>query len=151
NNIDTTTTAHTSFSVPITTNPGNLLVAFVRESSNSTDNFTVTDSAGQTCTRTPSGYKNEAATGPRIGMFYIANSAAVTSVTAKYTTPGGVIKPGIIVMEISDAAISAVADGSVNNASGASVHGSSSGSLTTTNANDILILATDPGTDEPGW
>src|SRR5438094_9791931 len=118
NNIDMTTTAHTSFSVPITTNPGNLLVAFVRESSNSTDNFTMTDSAGQTWTQTPSGYKNESSTGPRIGMFYIANSAAVTSVTAHFTTSGGVIKPGIMVMEISGAATSSVADGSVNNASG---------------------------------
>src|SRR5207249_4739455 len=33
NNIDTTGAAFTSFSVPITTNPGGLLVAFVRESS----------------------------------------------------------------------------------------------------------------------
>ena len=41
-------------------------------------------------------------------MFYVANSAAVTSVTVNYATPGGVIKPGIMVIEISGAAISGV-------------------------------------------
>src|SRR5437870_3899266 len=82
NNIDTSSTAFTSFSVNITTTAGNLLVAFVRESSNGTDNFTVNDSAGQNWTPTASGYKNESSTGPRLGMFYMANSAAVASVTA---------------------------------------------------------------------
>src|SRR5207302_6964139 len=77
NNIDTSGTAFTSFSVPITTNARDLLVAVVRESSNGTDNFTVTDSAGQTWTQTASGYKNESGSGPRIGMFYVANSAAL--------------------------------------------------------------------------
>jgi hypothetical protein len=62
-----------------------------------------------------------------------------------------VIKPGIMVMEVSGAAGSAVADGSVNNASGASATTSSSGVLTTTNANDILIFATDTGSNETGW
>ena len=151
NNYDKSPTAYTSFSVNIATQPGDLLVAFVRESSNGTDNFTVTDSAGQIWTQTASGYKNESSTGPRIGMFYVANSAAVSSVTVNYTTSGGVIKPGIMVMEFSGAAASSVADGSVNNASGASVTTSSSGSLTTTNANDILIFATDTGGNETGW
>ena len=52
-------------------------------------------------------------------------------------------------MEISGAA--GVADGSVNKASGASVTTSSSGSLSTTNANDILIFATDTGSNQTGW
>jgi hypothetical protein len=153
NNIDTSGAAFTSFSVPITTNPGDLLVAFVRESSNGTDKFTVTDSGGQIWTPTLSGYENESSTGPRSGMFYVANSAGVTSVTVKYTTSGGVIKPGIMVMEISGAATSDVPDGSVNNASGASVTTSTSGSLTTINANDILIFTTDAAGNQtsPGW
>jgi hypothetical protein len=150
NNIVTTTTAQTSLSVNITTQPGSLLVAFCREASNGTDNFTVTDSAGQTWTLTSSGYTNESDTGPRVGMFYMANSAAVTSVTVNYTTSGGVIKPGIMVFEISGAASSGVADGSVNNAT-PSFTTSTSGSLTTTNANDILIFATDASGDETGW
>jgi len=151
NNIDVSGAALTSFSVNITTNPGDLLVAFVRESSNGTDNFTVTDSAGQSWTQTASGYNNESNTGPRTGMFYMANSAAVTSVTVRYTTSGGVSKPGIMVMEISGGATSGVADGSVNRATFADATGSTSGSLTTTNANDILIFATDTSGNEIGW
>src|SRR5438552_8990125 len=151
NNIDVSGAAFTSFSVNITTSPGDLLVAFVRESSNGTDNFTVTDSAGQTWTQTTSGYNNESDSGPRTGMFYIANSTAVTSVTVNYTTAGGVVKPGIMVMEISGGATSGVADGSVNQASLAEVTTSTSGSLTTTNANDILIFAADTSGDEIGW
>jgi len=151
NNVVTTTTAQTSMSVNITTQPGSLLVAFCRESSNGTDNFTVTDSAGQTWTLTSSGYKNESSTGPRVGMFYMANSAAVTSVTVHYTTSGGVTKPGLMVFEISGAASSSVADGSVSNGTAANTTTSTSGSLTTTNANDILIFATDASGNETGW
>ncbi|PYV24595.1 MAG: hypothetical protein DMG24_11040 [Acidobacteria bacterium] len=151
NNIDASGAAFASFSVPITTQPGDLLVAFVRESSNGTDNFTVTDSAGQTWTQTTSGYNNESDTGPRTGMFYVANSAAVTSVTVNYTTAGGVIKPGIMVMEISGATTTGVADGSVNSGAAGDTTTSTSGSLTTTNANDILIFATDTSGNEAGW
>src|SRR5439155_19006340 len=74
-----------------------------------------------------------------------------SSVTAHYTTSGGVTKPGIMVMEISGAAVSGVLDSSVNNASGASVGTSSSGSLSTTYADDILIFATDTSGNETGW
>ena len=52
---------------------------------------------------------------------------------------------------ISGAAISGVLDGSVTNASGTSVTTSSSASLSTTNANDILIFATDAAGNETGW
>ena len=150
NNIDLLNT-DTSLTVNIVTQPGHLLVAFCREGPNGTDNFTVTDSAGQTWTLTKSGYANESSTGPRIGMFYVANSAAVASVTVHYTTPGGVTKPAIMVMEISGAAASGVEDASVNNKSGASVTTESSGSVTTTNANDILIFAGDAaGTESAG-
>src|SRR5439155_18975799 len=83
--------------------------------------------------------------------FAMADSAAIPSVTVRYTTSGGVIKPGIMVMEISGAASSSVADGSVNNGTAASTTTSTSGSLTTSNANDMLILATDTSGDETGW
>ena len=85
------------------------------------------------------------------GMFFVANSAAVTSVTVNYTTAGGVIKPGIMVMEISGAASSAGSDGSVNSGAAGDTTTSTSGSLTTTNANDILIFATDTSGNEAGW
>ena len=151
NNISTTGTAFTSFSVNIATQPGDLLVAFCRESSNGTDNFTVTDSAGQTWTQTSSGYRNESGSGPRSGMFYVANSAAVSRVTVNFSTAGGVVKPGIMVLEFSGAASSGVADGSVNNGTASSTTTSTSGRLTTTNANDILIFATDTSGNETSW
>src|SRR5207245_10192388 len=99
---------------------------------------------------TVSVYENESSSGPRVGMFYVANSKAVTSVTAHYATSGGVIKPGIMVMEISGASISGAANGSVNNGT-ASTTNSTSGSLATTNANDILIFATDAAGDQTDW
>ena len=152
NNIDTSGTAFSMFSVPITTNPGHLLVAFVRESSNATDNFTVTDSAGQTWLPITQ-YVNESSTGPRIGMFYMANSAAVSSVAVHYTTSGGVVKPGIMVMEISGAVGigTQVSDGVRPSASGSSTTTSQSGPLFTSNASDILIFATDAAGNETGW
>ena len=149
NNIDVSGAAFTSFSVPITTNPGDLLVAFVRESSNGTDNFTVADSAGQTWLPITQ-YVNESSTGPRIGMFYMANSAAVSSVAVHYTTSGGVVKPGIMVMEISGAVGigTQVSDGVRSSASGASTTTSQSGPLFTSNASDILIFATDTAANQ---
>jgi len=146
NNLDTNASnLHTSFSLPITTNPGDLLVAFCRESSNGTDNFTVTDSAGESWTVVYFNY--ESCTGPRIGMFYMANSAAVTSVTVRYITSGGVIKPGIMVMELSPASGSPALDGAANGGA-TSTTISTSGSLTTFNANDILIFATDTAANQ---
>src|SRR5205807_2823699 len=63
----------------------------------------------------------------------------------------GAIKPGIMVMEISGATVAGLTDGWATNASGASVTTSTSGSLTTTNASDILIFATDAASKETGW
>jgi len=83
-------------------------------------------------------------------MSYIANSAALTRVSVRFTASGGVIKPGIMAFEISGAASSGVADGSVNKGA-ASTTTSASGSLTTSNANDILLFATDTAGDEGGW
>src|SRR5437763_16263174 len=77
--------------------------------------------------------------------------AAVTSVTVHYTTPGGVIKPSIMVMEISGAALTGVEDASVNNRSAASASIETSGSLSTTNASDILIFAGDAAGTETSW
>src|SRR5439155_14185721 len=108
-------------------------------------------SASQTWTHTSTSYVNECSSGPPTGIFYVANSAAVTSVTVNYTTSAGVIKPGIMVMDISGAVATGVADGSVNRGTPSATTTSTSGSLTTTNANDILIFATDASGDETGW
>jgi hypothetical protein len=56
-----------------------------------------------------------------------------------------------MVFEISGAASSGVADGSANNGTASNTTTSTSGSLTPTNANDILIFATDASGNESGW
>src|SRR5438552_11015658 len=56
-----------------------------------------------------------------------------------------------MVMEISGGASSSVADGAVNSGTASSTTTSTSGSLATTNANDILIFATDAAGNQTGW
>ena len=138
----------TSIAANITTTAGDLLVAFVREGSNATDNFTVTDSQGQTWTL--AGY-NSFSSSERCGIYYMPNSAAVTSVTAKYTTSGGVIRAGIVVYEISGAATSSPVDaGPIGTSFGSTQSSITSASLTTTNAKDILIFAVDVSGNQSG-
>ncbi len=144
----------TSITLNIATNSGSLLVAFVSEGSNATDNFTVTDSAGQTWQQ--AGSYTSWGLANRGGVFFIPNSAAVTSVTANFTTGGGVSSPAIEVYEISGAGNY---DNSVNSNNSAGSTTVSSGSLTTTDSNDVLILFaalssnTTSGTATPasGW
>src|SRR5260370_279703 len=141
-------TSVTSISANIATTAGNLLVAFVREGSNAGDNFIVTDNTGQTWTQA-GGYNSFNSTN-RSGMFYMANSAAVTSVTANFTTGGGVTRPGIVVYEISGVAASSPVDvGPVNNTS-SSPTSITSGPLSTTSTNDILIFAVDVSANQSG-
>lgn len=139
---ESTATGQTSTSVNITTTAGNLLVAVVREGSNNTDSPTMTDSASQSWTRvtivTISGIAMEEA------MFYMANSASVSSVTVNWSTSGGVKNTAIVIYEISGAATSNVFDASVNSSANSSVTSLTSGSLTTTNANDILLYGVSP-------
>src|SRR5579884_3928070 len=98
NNIDATGVA-ASISVAVQSVAGDALVACVREGTNDGDQFTVTDDAAQTWVRTASGYEHVnsfAAT----ACFTRASSAALGSVTASFTTAGGVANRSIIVLEI---------------------------------------------------
>src|SRR5260370_41711967 len=128
----------TSISASIATTAGNLLVAFVREGSNAGDNFIVTDNTGQTWTQA-GGYNSFNSTN-RSGMFYMANSAAVTSVTANFTTGGGGTRPGIVVYEISGGAASSPVDVGPENPTSSSPTGITSGPLSTTSTKVSLIL-----------
>src|SRR5713226_9772948 len=150
NNTDNSGALSTSITVTVANAAGSALVAFVREAQNNTDNFTISDSASQTWTQTASGYE-DVGFASRVGMFFKVNSAALTSVTANYTTVGGVARPLIIVLEIANAATSALEDASVK--SGATSGGTSlsSGSLATTNPNDILIYCVGVGADQTSW
>ncbi|HYY69062.1 MAG TPA: hypothetical protein VE734_04970, partial [Terriglobales bacterium] len=138
----------TSITANITTTAGNLLVAFVREGSNATDNFTVTDSAGQSWAQAGA-YKSLNSLN-RSAIFYMANSAAVTSVTANFTTNGGVVRAGIVVYEISGPeSVSPIDAGPAANVSTSSTSITSS-PLSTTSGNDILLFAVDVSGNQSG-
>lgn len=141
-----TATGITSKSIGLTSTTGNLLVAFVREGSNATDNFTVTDNLNQTWTQ--AGSYESINSSNRSGIFYRANSSAVTTVTANFTTSGGVTRAGIVCYEISGAASSSPLDVIVQNVNTASTTSLTSSMLTTTNANDILLFGADVTTDQ---
>src|SRR5260370_23074886 len=83
-------------------------------------------------------------------MFYMANCVAVTRGTANFTTGGGVTRAGIVVYEISGVAASSPVDvGPVNTTSG-SPPSITSGPLSTTSTNDILIFAVDVSANQSG-
>ncbi len=128
--------AGTAVTATRTTTAGNLLVVFAKGGGSSTATFTISDSTGtQSYTQTASGYSTNGT--DRSGMFYFPASASVTSVTATWSGASATIM--IIVFEISGAASSSVEDASVNNTQ-ASGTTATSGSLTTSNAADILIF-----------
>jgi len=140
---------NTSITVPISTTAGNLLVIFCANGGNNTATITISDSAGQSWTQTTSGYASSASSN-RSAMFYKANSAAVTSVTATWTASANNIEA--IVYEINGADPSSPADGSVNsNVSGSAITSLTSGALTTTNTNDILIYGARSQSNETAW
>jgi 5-hydroxyisourate hydrolase-like protein (transthyretin family) len=140
---------NTSITVPMSTTPGNLLVIFCMNGGNNAATVTISDSAGQSWTQTTSGYASSASTN-RSAMFYRPNSAAVTSVTATWTASANNI--GAIVYELAGADTGSPADGSVNsNVSGSGILSLTSGSLTTANANDILIYGARTQSNETTW
>ncbi len=140
----------TADTVNITTTAGNLLVAQVRQGSNNTSTATMSDSSGTNVwTQTASGYNTSAST-TRSAMFFVPNAAAVTSITVTWS---GVLstRVSIMVYEISGAAASSVLDSDVNSSNAANATSLTSGSLTTANANDILIYAVNVGADQTTW
>ncbi|HEY3358972.1 MAG TPA: glycoside hydrolase family 18 protein [Polyangia bacterium] len=139
----------TSLAASIATAPGSLLVAFVREGSNTTDSFTVTDSAGQAWTQ--AGSYGSFNSSNRSGLFYVANSAAVTSVTVRFTTAAGVTRPGLIVYEITGAASAVPLEaGPVTTVASVARTSITSGALTTLGTSDILLFAVDVSVDQAG-
>lgn len=131
-------TSGTSLADTITTSAGSLIVAVCVQGLNNTDTLSITDSASQTgWTQTASGYTTPDAT-HKAGIFYRANSAALTSVTC--TKSGAVGRISMVVCEITGAATASPEDSSVNHTD-VSGTTSNSGSLTTTNANDLLLDA----------
>lgn len=141
--------SNTSIAATISSTSGNLLVAYVREGTNATDNFNVTDNLGQTWTRI--GSYNTFNSTNRSAIFYVANSKAVSSVTANFTTSGGVTRPGIIVYEIAGAAATSPIDATVANSNTSNTTSLTSLPITTTNANDMLLFAVDVSANQSSF
>lgn len=152
NNIDDTTTLQPSISVAIANVAGDALVACVREGTNNLDQFTVTDDAAQTWVKTTSGYEQVNTSGA-LACFLRPSSAALGSVTANFTTSGGVAKRSIIVLEIGGAAATGLEDVSVNSGqvSDGVTATLTSAPLSTSNANDLLVFYGGLGDDVTAW
>lgn len=137
-NSATAPTNFTSLTVNCNITPGNGVIAFVRSVETNTQTWTVSDSAGQSWSQTTSGY-NATTNNYRAGMHYFSNSAALTSVTVNFGTTQ-TNDAELIVLEFSGLAAASLEDSSVNahNDSGSTTI--TSGALTTTNANDVLIF-----------
>jgi len=139
--------------VTITTTAGNLLVAVARAGTGASgQTVTITDSTGgsNTWTQTASGYVSTSSSN-NMGMFYSVTAAGVTSVTASWTGAISGIED-IVVLEFTNPSggQAGVQDASVNStvATGVSI---TSGSLTTNNANDVLVFDAGAASSEITW
>lgn len=135
-------TANTSIQITfgVATTAGNIIVIMSGQGANNTSTMSMTDSASQTgWTQTGSGYSS-ANTGSRAAMFWRANSASLTSVTATWSGGLSTTVTGVA-CEISGVATASPEDNSVNSNNNTASATATSGSLTTTNAVDILIFA----------
>jgi len=136
--------AATSITVNMSTTVGDAVVCTVREGTNNTITWTMSDSAGQTgWKQTASGYAS-ANYSNRGDVRYITNSAALTSITARYSS--SVAPTSMVCLELNGAATSSVEDASVNAA-----NSKTSGPLTTTDGNDILIYGLYLGSNASTW
>jgi hypothetical protein len=115
---------------------GSLMVGVIRQGSNNTAMDGVSDSATQTWTQISSGVTNWDTSTAGFG-WYMPNSAALTSVT--FDLGANNTNRAAVVCEVSGAATSSPEDSSVNSNTASLVSSLTSGSLTTTNADDILF------------
>src|SRR6266849_9370973 len=90
----------TAVTVTISTTKGNLLVVCAYQGANNTSTLSISDTAGNTWTQ--AGGYGSASAASRIAMFYVANAAAVTSVTATWSGSLSATIP-CVVYEISGA------------------------------------------------
>lgn len=145
-----TATSGTCNNALAATTTGNLLVVATREGRDNTSTVVISDSASGSWTQFPvSGYQSSSSSS-RFTMFYKANSVSVTSVDATWTN-GASTRISITMCEIAGAATSSPLDSDVGSTNTGSVTSITSGSLTTTNANDILIFAGASSANQTSW
>ena len=134
-------TSGSSVSVTMSNNvAGDFLVVACREGLNQTATLSMTDTAGNTYTLVNS--SGSGGSGNRkSALFYAANinSAASNTISCNFApSVSGTV--GIVALEFAGVATSSPTDGNVTSSNSASLATSlSSGNLTTTNANDLLI------------
>jgi hypothetical protein len=131
----------TAVTVNITTTAGSLIVIWTREAANTTSTVAITDSAGQSGWLQAGGYVTPAGDNGRSTMWYIENSAALTSVTATWS---GNLSSLIyaVVLEVQGILPANSINGTpVNSTATSNVTSLTSGTLTTTQFYSILIYA----------
>jgi hypothetical protein len=132
-------TSAAAVTVTCTTSVNNLVIVYCRQNINNTATAAITDSSAQGgWAQTSLGYKDDA-TGNRASQWTHANSAALTSVTCTWS-PNPTATVTATVFEVSGMAASSPEDAAIGNNQGSGTT-ATSGSLTTTNANDILVFS----------
>lgn len=126
--------SNAAVTVSITVSAGHAVFVFASERTNSTSTVTISDSATQSYTQTVSGYTSQ---NTRAGLFIKANSAALTSVTSTWDAAKS--DPALTVCDFSGMATASIEDTSVNSNTAGFATSLTSGTFTTTNANDALI------------
>lgn len=136
----------------LTTTPGSLIAIVTAQGGSSSATVTVSDSASQSYTQSVSGYAGNSSPS-RSSVFYVPNSVALTSITVTWSITTTIAY--MLMIEIAGAALSSPEDNSVNASTNSNVTSLTSGNLTTTNPNDILLFcvstpSTGSGTFTPG-
>lgn len=116
---------------------GDAAIAVVSNVTSGTATFTVSDSASQIWTQVGCGYSTKSP--DRSSVFWVANSAVLTSVTA---TISATVSSRIVVLEFSGMAKSSLEDGTCipNGDVSATSATSSPATFSTLNPNDVLIF-----------
>lgn len=132
----TQNTAAASHVVPISSGGGSCLVAVIAVRTGATQSVTgVSDDAGNTWTAGPIGLVSGSNT--RLEIWYALNASAVTQVQVDLTNS---LPATINILEFSGVLDASALDQS-NSASNASTSTPTSGSVTTANADDVLVAA----------
>ena len=135
-----TSNAVTTVVVTRTTTGGNLLTLVTAENTDATTTWTVADSGGTNVwTQAAAGYVADDGSNSRQDIRYVANALAITSVTSTFSSSPN-SNSGIL-CEWSGMATATPLDTSVNIQGSGFITTLTSGSYTTTNANDVLIYS----------
>jgi hypothetical protein len=134
--------SNTTATFGATTTAGSLIVVISYQGVDNTTNLVVSDSASQTGWTQVGSYVT--VSGDRFAMFYRPNSAAITNVKCTWGSLNATIP--VVAYEIAGAATSSPLDANASNpATSTQTNGThnsfASGTLSTNNANDILLFA----------